>query len=235
MSSNGGRDPFILRTTVPLRWIVAFSFLLLTVHEAHELAHAVVGRVVCDEWPIRDFNMWRFMGQCSSYLPTSAGPLFSYLLMAIGAAMALRRNGPSRWAGMALLFAANPFARIFTAVMGGGDEMVVAQHLANLPERTATLRIVVIAFVLAVCGSAIVAGWRAMHGLKRRGAWFAFVLLWPMVLTGVALFVVGNRLLRAGVLAEPVIAGAPLLVVLVSAASAVAALMTWRWLSYEAV
>lgn len=216
---------------MPLRWIVAFSFLLLTTHEAHELAHAVTGRIVCGEWPVRDFNAWRFVGACSSYVPTAAGPLFSYLLMAIGSFAALRRDGSYRWAGIALLFAANPFARIFTAAVGGGDEMVVAQHIANLSERTMTLRLIVLAFVVTICGSAIVAGWRAMSGLTRRGAWFAFVLLWPMVVTGVALFVIGNRLLRAEVLAAPMIAGAPLLVLLVSAVSAVVSVMTVRWLA----
>jgi hypothetical protein len=206
------------------RWFIAFSFLLLTVHEAHELAHAVTGKLVCDEWPARDFNAWRFVGECTSWLPTLAGPLFSYALMFAGAWIATR----SRWAGVAVIFAANPFARIFTAAMGGGDEMVVAQRVSGLATRTMTLRVVVFVIVTAICGAAIVAGWRAMSGVKRRGLWFTLALLWPMVLTGVALFVVGNRLLRAGVLAEPVIAGAPLLVVVASIAFAIATLSTVR-------
>lgn len=210
-----------------IRWFAAFSFLLLAIHEAHELAHAVAGRVVCGEWPVRDFNAWHFTRECASWLPTAAGPVFSYLLILIGAVMALRA-GPWRWSGVALLFAANPFARLFTAVMGGGDEMVVAQRLANLPTRTPALRIAVAAVVLLLAGAGIAAGWRGMAGLRRRGLWFTILLLWPMVLTGVALFVVGNGLLRAGVLASPVMAGTPLLVVLVSAASVVLAAATWR-------
>jgi hypothetical protein len=43
-----------------------------------------------------------------------------------------------------------------------------------------------------------------------------------MLLTGILLFAVGNRLLAAGVLAEPVILGAPLLVWLVTLLSAAA-------------
>lgn len=209
------------------RWFVAYSFLLLAIHEAHELAHAVAGRLVCGEWPVRDFNAWHFTGECASWLPTAAGPAFSYLLMLIGAVMALRAGSSWRWAGVALIFAANPFARLFTAVMGGGDEMVVAQRIAELPTRTPALRMAVAAFVLLLAGAGIAAGWRGMAGLKRRGLWFAIVLLWPMVLTGVALFVAGNGLLRAGVLASPVIAGTPLLVVLVSAASVVLAAVTY--------
>ena len=211
------------------RWFVAFSFLLLAVHEAHELAHAVAGRWLCGEWPVRDFNSWHFAGECASYLPTAAGPLFSYTLILIGAWMAARTS--SRWAGVALIFAANPFARIFTAAMGGGDEMVVAQRIADLSTRTPALRITVLVFVTLVCGAGIAAGWRAMTGLKRRGLWFAVVLLWPMVLTGVALFVIGNRLLRAGLLSSPAIGGAPLLVCLVSAVSVLLVIATWRSLS----
>lgn len=213
------------------RWFAAYSFLLLAIHEAHELAHAITAKLICGVWPVRDFNAWHIPGECGSYLPTTAGPLFSYLLMAIGAALIGWLKPAAPLPGVALIFAANPFARIFTAVMGGGDEMVVAQRIAGLATRTPMLRVAVIAFVAIVCGAAIVAGWRGMAGLKRRGIWFVVILLWPMVLTGVGLFVIGNGLLRAGVLAQPTIGGAPLLVMLVSAISAVLAALTVRWLT----
>lgn len=212
----------------PIRWFLAFSFLLLAVHEAHELAHAVAGRLICEEWPVRDFNAWRLTGPCASWWPTAAGPLFSYALMAIGVIVA--RRGECRWAGIALLFAANPFARIFTVVMGGGDEMVVAQRIAGVAARTPLLRGIVALFVLAICGSAIVAGWRALSHVPRRALWFTALLLWPMILTGTLLFAIGNRLLRNGVLADPVMTGAPGLVMLVSVASFVLAALTARWL-----
>lgn len=211
-------------TRLHARWFLAFSFLLLAVHEAHELAHAVAGRVICGEWPVRDFNAWRFVGECSSWWPTAIGPLFTYALLLIGAILARRSTG-----GIALLFAANPFARIFTAVMGGGDEMVVAQRIASQAERTPALRLIVVLFVGAVCGSALSVAWRAMAGIQRRTLWFVTAMLWPMVLTGLALFVVGNRLLRAGLLAEPLVSGAPLLVLVVSGSAAVLSVLTMRW------
>lgn len=216
-------------TKLHTRWFIAFSFLLLAIHEAHELAHALVGRALCGEWPVRDFNAWRFAGECASWWPTAAGPLFTYALLGIGGVLAWRSDR-FRAGGIALLFAANPFARIFTAVMGGGDEMVVAQRLASLPERTLALRLFVVLFVVAVCGSALFVAWRAMAGVARRGLWFVTAMLWPMVLTGLALFVVGNRLLRAGLLAEPLVSGAPLLVLVVSGSAAVLSLVTMRWL-----
>lgn len=201
------------------RWFAAFSFLLLAVHEAHELAHAVTARALCGAWPVRDFNSWT--APCDSWVPTAAGPLFSYALMFAGAV--LLRN---RAAGAALILAANPFARIFTAMMGGGDEMVVAQRLFS-SERTLGLRLAVLTFVVIVCGAALVAAFRAM----RSAWWFSFAMVWPMVLTGLALFVVGNRLLHAGVFSDVGPGGAPLLVTIVSLAAAVLSLLTLRWLT----
>lgn len=210
------------------RWFAAFSFLLFSVHEAHELAHAIAGRLICDQWPVRDFNSWHFTGACASWLPTAAGPLFSYALMFAGGMMVLRG---SRWAGVAVILAPNPFARLFTAAMSGGDEMVMAQRIADLPTRTPMLRIAVLAIVGVLCVTAIATAWRGTAGLQRRALWFVAALLWPMVLTGVGLFVIGNGLLRADVLTSPAIGGAPLLVAMVSGISIVLAALTRRALS----
>ena len=212
------------------RWWIAFSLLILAVHELHELVHVVTGRLVCGIWAQRDFNAWWFTGDCPSALPTAAGPLFSYAMMFLGAAIA-RRPDPARWAGVALLFAANPFARIFTAIMGGGDEGVIGRRLAGVTQKTPAVHIAVAIVVTAICGTAIVLGWRAMRGVNRRALWFTALLLWPMVLTGTLLFVVGNRLLRAGVLATPLVAGAPLLVMVVTVVVFVLAVLTSRWLT----
>jgi len=161
----------MIAMTMSTRWFAAFSFLLLAVHEAHELTHAIAGRLLCGEWPVRDFNSWHFTGACASWLPTAAGPAFSYALMLLGGLMILRAAGaPSRWAGVALILAANPFARLFTAVMGGGDEMVVAQRVAGLPTRTLPLRLAVIAVVGLLCVTAIATAWRGMAGVRRRDA-----------------------------------------------------------------
>lgn len=214
-----------------LRWWVAFSLLILAVHEAHELVHVVTGRVLCGTWAERDFNAWWFTQNCQSVVPTLAGPLFSYAVTVMGALIALKGKPVWRWAGIALLFSANPFARIFTAVVGGGDEMVVGRYIAGVAERTLAVRLAVLFVVGTICGAAIFMGWRAMYRLKRRTMWFVMLLIWPMVLTGTLLFLVGNRLLRAGVLVEPKVGGAPFLVVVVTVVVFSLAAMTTKWLS----
>ena len=234
MESNDLRrpaSPGAATNTLTLRWWLAFSLLILAIHEAHELAHVLTGKAVCGTWAARDFNAWWFTGPCESVLPTTAGPIFSYLTMFAGAAIAFRPKPPYRWAGVALLFSANPFARIFTAAMGGGDEMVVGRRIAGVVNRTPAVHALVLIVVAAICGAAIIMGWRTTQGLKRRALCFVGMLLWPMILTGTLLFVIGNRLLRAGILAEPTIAGAPLLVMLVTVVVFALTGLTVRWLS----
>jgi len=213
------------------RWWIAFSLLILAVHEAHELVHVLTGRALCGIWAERDFNRWWFTTDCATVWPTVAGPLFSYALMFLGAALALRTR--ERWMGIALLFAANPFARLFTAMMGGGDEGVIGRHIAGVTEKTPAVHAAVLVVVAALCGTVIAAGWRAMAGTRRRVLWFLAALIWPMVLTGTLLFVIGNRLLGAGVLAEPKVAGAPMLVVVVTVVVFALSAGTARWLRAE--
>jgi hypothetical protein len=212
-----------------IRWFAAFSFLIVAVHELHELAHAVTARMLCGEWPSRDFNAWHLAAPCSTSWPTAAGPLFSYAVM-FGGVILAARSVKYRLPALAVIFAANPFARIFTVAMGGGDEMVVARQIVT-SLHDPLLHNAVLAVVLAICGSVIVLRWRSIPNRGAlRIAWAFTVLVWPMVFTGLALFLVGNRTLKAGVLATPTVGGAAFLVLLVSGAAAVLSLLTLPWL-----
>jgi hypothetical protein len=206
--------------TLNWRALVAFASLALFLHELHELAHTTTGRLICGAWGARDFNVWHLAAGCTSWVPTLIGPLFSYAVMYAG--VALTRSERFRILGVALAMAPNPFARIFTAVMGGGDEMVLARVAAN-SGKTPLLRIVVLVAVTTLALPPIIAAWRSLAGVSRRGWSFAAFLLAPMVLTGVLLFVIGNRMLAAGILATPGIGGDPLLVSLATAVTGLVA------------
>jgi hypothetical protein len=210
------------------RRLVAFSALILVIHELHELAHTATGRLLCGGWGGRDFNSWFLPEGCNSWVPTLMGPLFSYLVMLVGAL--LTRRDAHRPVGLALLFAANPFARLFTAVMGGGDEMVLARAWSGIAQKTPMLRAAVLLVVGAICVTFIVIGWRATRGFRRRVLTFITMLLWPMILTGVLLFAIFNPLLKRGVLATPGLGGEPLFVTIVTAASLLMLAVTARWL-----
>lgn len=214
-----------------LRWpfLAAFVALVLVLHEAHELAHTVTGRLLCGGWGPRDFNVWQLPEGCAAWLPTLAGPVLSFAVLWIG--FSLLRRGPDarRSLGVALVMAANPFARLFTAAMGGGDEGVLVRAWLDVP-RGPIATVVTLAGVAALAVPPLIAAWRAMPRPGRPVAYVVLLLL-PMVATGVLLFAALNPVLARGVLADPVVAGTPLLVWLVTIGSVIAAVALHRRLT----
>lgn len=208
------------------RWAVALLPLVMVVHEAHESAHTLVGRIACGRWAERDFSRWSIQ-DCDSFWPTLAGPLLSYALMAWGL---LLLRGRLRWPGLALIFAANPLARMVTAAMGRGDEALVARIWQG---GEAGWPVLASGAVVMLLGSvALVGAWQALAGVRARAAAFAFGAVIGMALTG-SLLPVFNRLLQAGVLAAPV-AGAPALVHLVTVVCLFGLAVCMRWLANPA-
>ncbi|HEX8393934.1 MAG TPA: hypothetical protein VF665_16445 [Longimicrobium sp.] len=210
------------------RWLAAFSVLALVMHEAHELAHTIVGRVLCGAWAERDFNAWSLPASCTTPVPTAAGPVFSAAGMLLGIVLARRAEWRQRWVGIALIFACNPLARIITTLMRGGDELTVVRNLSGGSVSPGAFWATA-ALVVVVFGGGIVAGWRATASVQHRVAGFVAVLIGPMVITGTLLFVVLNGLLKRGVMAAPV-AGMPGLVLAVSLVVAAMGIASASWL-----
>ncbi len=221
------------KITTPVRrpgwqWWFAFVLLILVVHEAHELAHTITGRFLCGQWAVRDFNSWNVPG-CDSLWPTAAGPVFSYALMWLGLVL-MGGAGPSRGLlALALIFAANPFARLFTVAMGGGDEMVLVRLLTS---GAPAWRVAAVCTVVALTLPPMWAGWAATRGWSRRWVCCIALTLAGIGVTGVVLMLGFNRLLRAGVMTE-VVSGAPMLVHVVTlvAVAGLLAWMPWLWRS----
>jgi hypothetical protein len=202
------------------RWLAALVPLVMVVHEAHESAHTAVGRIVCGRWAERDFNRWSIEG-CDSALPTLSGPLLSYGLMALGVVLARRL----RWPGLALIFAANPLARMVTAAMGRGDEAVVARAWFGAEAWPSWLSG---ALVMLSGGMALWAAWRGLENVRARPRVFLCGAMAGIAVTGPLLPLL-NRLLRMDLLAAPV-AGAPWLVHGVTLLCLLAAVLSVRWL-----
>lgn len=212
------------------RWAVAFLALVLVLHELHELAHTWTGRLVCGGWGTRDFNTWSLVAGCEAWTPTAMGPLFTYLVLWAGAGLLLRPDRGTRLVGLALLFGANPLARLLTVGLGGGDELVVALAWSGGDQATGGLWTATVAVVVAVCAPPLVVGWRALRPTPRRGAWFAGLFLGPTVAVLLILLIGMNSLLEAGVLATPMILGEPPLVLLTTLVAGGTLLATRRWL-----
>jgi hypothetical protein len=119
------------------QYLLAFFGLNMFLGELHEQAHITTGYFICGCYGERDFSVWSTCDNCAhsdwSFLATLAGPVYSFILMWLGGLWFSRSLNISRKAlGFSILFANLPFARLFTAFMGGGDEKVVFQHLTGL-------------------------------------------------------------------------------------------------------
>jgi protein-S-isoprenylcysteine O-methyltransferase Ste14 len=217
-------SPMPLPSQPTWRWLLATAFLILVAHEGHELIHTGVGRVICGAWGSRDFNVWSLAEGCESWVPTLMGPLFSWALMWIGVSFLRSDNEVRRWTGLSFIFAPNPLGRLLPALLGGGDEGVVARHF--LGNEGPWARLAVIAVSVTIILPCLVAAWKALPE-RRRPLWFFLLFILGILVTGPLFLVLGNRMLAQGIMTEPGIMGAPQLVELFTLLSVVGLVATW--------
>lgn len=113
-----------------------FTFLMLTfvLSEFHELAHTIVGRLICGCWGKRDFNEWGLCESCESnpygFISTMTGPIFSFAMAYWGVSMLKKENSVEKTTlGFSMIFASSSFGRLINVYpFGGGDEFTVLYH-----------------------------------------------------------------------------------------------------------
>lgn len=196
----------------PAYWI-AFLALCMVMGELHEQAHIQTGFGLCGCYGERDFNVWTTCSACSgnSYFATLAGPLFSYLVYWI--CVYCIRNASTvtgKWYALAVLFATLPFARIFTAVMGGGDEKVFIAAVTGGSLPVIAVRILAILVVLLFCLPPILIAAKQLPA-KRKWLYLVGLNIGPLLFAMLWQWKVMNKVLAAGVLAQPY-AGTALLI-----------------------
>lgn len=206
--------------SVKITWqyLLAFAALNMILGELHEQAHIQTGFLICGCYGVRDFNVWTTCANCTnsnySFLATVAGPLLSYLVYGFCTFQLLRgKDVQLKKFYLAALFAMLPFARIFTAWMGGGDEKTVLVYLLGDTFSVTSLKIAAAVFVTAICLPPI---WIAIQQLPLKKRWWyvlgfnigplIFGMLWQRAFL--------NKLLAAGILEQPILAGTPLLIAL---------------------
>lgn len=214
------------------KFMLAFLALTFVMHEAHEIVHTTVGRLICGCWGERDFNVWDLCKGCNeahpiALLATFAGPAFTFAMIWMGAFW-LKPSNPiaKRSLGFALIFANLPFARILTAAMGGGDE---AWGIYQLTQDRTLSWVVALLFILLVSGPPLYLAFKAIQN-KGRIWWSALFFLVPTVVD--LLVVLGglNKLLTHGVLDRYWILGSPILVTCWTILVGVVLLLTRRHL-----
>lgn len=182
-------------TRLPLnvRYLLQFAALSFLCLGAHELVHHLAVRATCGAWGTMSF--WEFQRPvgCSttgiSLLATLAGPVLTWLLIWGGRAMI--HHGEAR-AGVTLILANLPLARVVTVLLRGGDEMVVARAFA--PGNV--LWLPMLAVTLLLFWPPIVTVYRALQHSNRLQLLVAFLVLplaWDAVLKRVWLSAVFAR------------------------------------------
>ena len=165
------------RITIPktLSYAVAFLLLEFACMQAHEVVHHVVGRLVCGAWGDMTFNLFNLSPGCFetkkvALISTFAGPALSYFLMWAGMLLVLKnRHG---LLGISLIFANLPFARFITAVMAGGDEMMIGRRIIG-----ASAYPVILCSVTLIILPPLVVALKSIANKRRRMIFVAFLLL----------------------------------------------------------
>ncbi|MGB9990183.1 hypothetical protein [Pseudoduganella rhizocola] len=196
------------------QYLLAFFALNGVISELHEQAHINVGRLVTGCYGPRDFNNWNSCAEGAASLPWAApiaGPLFSYMVVWLGVWLLYRASSMAqRSLAFSLVFAPLPFARIFTAAMGGGDEKILLTRIFDgMPESLA--RWYALALTLLFCAPPIVIACRVLAS-RLRVLYVAGFCVVPLVVIWFYKLKFLNGLLQQGLFAEPVILGTPLFV-----------------------
>jgi hypothetical protein len=184
----------------------AFLLLCFVMGELHEQAHIQTGYLLFGGYGPRNFHEWRTAGSGRiALLATAAGPLFSYLQAWVALWLIRRPGRLSRAWGLVLLFASLPFAHIFTALVGSGDEQVLVKTL--FPRA----RWLMAAWVILLYGIPVLMAIKALPA-KGRWLWLSFFLLMPMIVEFLLVHRFLNGLLDQGWGGVMLFGGTPLAV-----------------------
>lgn len=195
------------------KFIIAFLALTFVMHEAHEIVHTSIGRMICGCWGERDFNVWGLCEGCDanpySIISTFVGPLFTFIMIWLGANLLKETNTKGQQSlGLALIFANMPFARLLNPILGGGDEVVVINHFLN--DRNLS-RIIVVLLITLIIAYPLYKAFRLIQNKYRIGLFILFLIA-PVFVDLLLVLGVMNTLLEKGILSQYWILGSPMLV-----------------------
>lgn len=211
------------------QYVLAFFGLNMFLGELHEQAHITTGYFICGCYGERDFSVWSTCDNCAhsdwSFLATLAGPIYSFILMWLGGLWFSRSLNISRKAlGFSILFANLPFARLFTAFMGGGDEKVVLQHLTGLAVFPKIAAILIVG-LLAI--PPVVLVYRNLSN-KLRGWIVAAFLVLPLIYGMLYHHIFLNYLLHKGIGTGITIMGTPDIIIIHTLVMLLMVLFFWK-------
>jgi hypothetical protein len=175
----------MLTIRITPKYCLAFYFLIMLYSSLHELVHHFVGYIICGEWGYKTFNY--FSTACEenplSLLATYAGPLFSFIVMWIGAYLLKKQSSSTytRQLSFALIFAQLPMQRMVMCFFRMNDEYYASSKLFG---QSSWVYYTVIIIIWACCIPPLITAYKAIQN-KRKIGWFLFYLiLFPYILWG---------------------------------------------------
>jgi hypothetical protein len=231
MENNSAEN---LNLRITWRYLLVLFALTIVTGELHEQVHIQTGRIVCGGYGERDFNVWRTAADCAApswaFLATLAGPLWSFAVMWTGALLLIKAK-TTDWKslGFSLVFAPLPFARIFTAVMGGGDEKVVLRRFLDDDFSLPTIKILAAILVTTICLPPMLIAWRNIAN-RFRALYVVGFAVAPLVVLSLYVLTFLNGLLKSGVLSAAHVLGTPTLVIIHFCLMAAALALGGKWL-----
>jgi len=206
-----------MQIRITFAYLLAFFALNMIMGELHEQAHIQTGYLICGCYGPRDFNVWSTCENCArsawAILATAAGPLFSCSLMWLGAWWISKGSSEKiKLLGFALLFSNLPFARIFTALVGGGDEKVVIKSLLGNSDPWVA-KVIASIIVLAACLPPMIIAFKNLKQPRPLLIIIGFAVI-PLIYGMLYHHMFLNWLLKKGIGAETFLLGTPQLVLL---------------------
>ncbi|MBO3696913.1 hypothetical protein [Roseivirga sp. E12] len=198
-----------------LNWKYCLALYCITMLYAslHELVHHFVGFLVCGDWGYKTFNS--FVTTCDgtpkSYIATYAGPVFSFIMMYVGAYFLKKRSSTfHNHLGFALIFAQMPAQRMSGPILGFNDELYATSRLF---EGGINTQIIVTIILFAICIPPLITAFKAIKN-KRRILWFLLYFLFlPYILFGPPFVLLEYLMVQKGILDEAIIGIATLFII----------------------
>jgi hypothetical protein len=192
-----------MKIKITLTTIACFLSFSLLFGQFHEMVHMIIGRLICGCWGTQlDFNIWQFCNSCNAntYIASLAGPFFSFLMMWIGVFLLKNQSYAYKLFGFFLIFGNKAFARIFTALMGSGDEITALKIIFN-DLQPVTIKIIGAVIVLLFALPPLIFAYKS---LKQRYAWLIVIgfSVLPLVFQQFYQFKMLNSFLKSGFLAQ---------------------------------
>ncbi len=211
----------LLQIQLSFKNLFIFIIFFFLMHEMHELAHIITGRLICGCWGTRDFNVWDVCTGCIQQHPwaisaTFAGPVFTFAMLWVGRYWVINGKSIERKSlGLVFILGNMQFGRIYMAATGGGDEVYGFKYLLLNHDHSNLLliRLTVVAIISIICIPPLITAYKTISN-KRKILLFAGFLIIPLILDTIVILIALNGLLQKGVLNHVWILGMPLFITL---------------------